>query len=1632
MPVRKVDSTDDITNQIVSLLHQRLPEQSKIIETFVRLYYQGVSTRDLPASNINGLYNQVLTHWGVASNYPADATAKVRVYNPQQGSLGWESTHTIVEVVTRDAPFLVDSVRMAINRNGSANHLAIHPVMNIERDAQGNFLRALQRDKSSETARLESFMFFEIDRQNDESALAQLQAQILQSIQDVHTIVGDYQAMSGRLENILAQIGENTLPISDEEREEGTEFLNWLQEGNFVFLGYREHDLTSLDGEDQLSIVSGSSLGILRRPNESEDASSLCASFASMPPQARRLAHKPELLVITRSGSESTVHRPGYMDYIGIKKFNKQGKVTGEHRFLGLYTQVAYTRDTHRIPILRRKVENVFRDSGYRPDSHAGRALAGILETYPRDEMFQITQSELLDIALGILQLQERQKTTLFLRTDPYGRFYSCLVFIPRDHFNTDVRQQIGDILLQELNGKSIKFSVKLSESVLVRVHFIIHIAPGTQTEHDVEQIEADIVAAIRPWRDYLHDALVEEHAEEEGNNLYRRYRKAFRADYQESYTPRQAVFDLRRIRKMQQPGDIDMALFAPADASHNQLRFKLFSYGQPVPLSDVLPMLENMGLKVIDEHPSKVRSPDGGVIWIQDFGLQHNNPDLVLDDIKDIFQDAFPRIFSGAVANDGFNRLTLRAHLGWRRVLILRAYASYLRQLRGTFSQNYMIQALVSNPDIATLLIELFEARFDPAASEARAEVCADIENRILQALDNVSSLDEDRIIRNFSGAISASIRTNYYQPDIHGVIKSYLSFKVDSLRVPDMPAPRPKYEIFVYSPRVEGIHLRGGSVARGGLRWSDRAEDFRTEVLGLVKAQMVKNAVIVPSGSKGGFVAKQLPTNGDREQILAEGIACYRLFICGLLDLTDNIIDGIVHPPVLVVRHDSDDPYLVVAADKGTATFSDIANEVAASYQFWLGDAFASGGSVGYDHKAMGITARGAWESVKRQFRELDLDTDRDEFSVVGIGDMSGDVFGNGMLLSRKIKLLAAFNHQHIFLDPNPDCEQSFVERQRMFNLPRSSWEDYNKDLISAGGGIFSRSAKKITLSAEVQAMLGCDDKSMDPNELIRSLLKAEVDLLWNGGIGTYVKATHEQHADVGDRTNEALRINGNELRCRVVGEGGNLGLTQLGRVEYARHQGHIYTDAIDNSGGVDCSDHEVNIKILLNAAIYAQQLTIPQRNELLATMTDEVGLLVLRNNYLQTQSLSLASAHAAQMIEVHARLIRSLELSGALNRKIEYLPSEEILMERMSQDEGLTSPELAVVMAYVKIGLYDQLINSDLPDEPYLEGSLVNYFPTALRSTYRIAMDHHRLRREIIATEMANGMINRAGITFAYRMSEETSGSASEIAKAYIIVREILGLNPIWAEIEALDGVVSAQTQMSIYFDTRKLLERAVRWIIQNRPMPLAIEDNINRYHDLLQHLASLMMSPGNGYSGDHSEAKSATLMAAGVPETLAIRISTFDALSFGLELVETAVSCQIDLDIVVAVYNQTGNRLHLNWLRNSISNLPRNTHWQAIARGSLRDDLLELHKLITVEVLYGVPVDTRIDALSNWINSRKVQADHCNHLITELRNGAAPDFTMLSVVLRELRSMLKPTIYTPLTAAQPGALAEQVLQ
>ncbi|MDQ3238451.1 MAG: NAD-glutamate dehydrogenase, partial [Actinomycetota bacterium] len=1306
----------------------------------------------------------------------------------------------------------------------------------------------------------------------------------------------------------------------------------------------------------------------------------------------------------------ATVHRPSYLDYIGVKRFDENGKAIGERRFLGLYTFSAYSMSAFDIPLVRRKANYVLNQAGFPKDSHNEKDLVEILENFPRDELFQVSKEDLFDISMGILHLQERQHVRLFVRRDDFGRFLSCLVYVPRERYNTTIRERMQDILLDAFGGVSVEFNVRLSESVLARLHFIIYTEQDAPPDYDPVEIESRLVESVRLWTDSLHDALIERFGEERGTELHHDYKEAFPPGYRNGFLARTAAADIGTMEELAAEQDLGMSLYHPLEEPEDFLGFKLFKSGGQISLSGVMPLLEDMGVEVVDERPHKVEPAGKPPVWIYDFGLVHSGEELQTSEVKDLFQDAFARAWRGESENDGFNRLVLGARLTWREVSILRAYAKYLRQTGTTFSQNYMEDTLTANPRIARLLAELFQTRFDPNSQAQAPRKAERLTTQIEEALDEVTSLDEDRIMRRFLGGIQATVRTNYFQTE-NGEPKPYLSFKLDPERIPELPLPRPKFEVFVYSPRMEGVHLRGGEVARGGIRWSDRREDFRTEILSLMKAQTVKNAVIVPVGAKGGFVVKHPPSDGGREAFMQEGIACYRTLIRGMLDLTDNIVEDGIVPPPNTVRYDGDDPYLVAAADKGTATFSDIANGISEDYGFWLGDAFASGGETGYDHKGMGITAKGAWESVRRHFRELGTDVDTDEFTVAGVGDMSGDVFGNGMLLSRRIKLLAAFDHRHIFLDPNPDPEKSFEERKRLFELSRSTWADYDGNLISEGGGVFPRAAKSIDISPEVREMLGVDASRLAPNALMSGILSSRVDLLWNGGIGTYVKASGETNVEVGDRANDALRVDGKDLRCRVIGEGGNLGLTQQGRIEFALNGGRVNMDAIDNSAGVDCSDHEVNIKVLLDAIVENGDMTGKQRNELLAEMTEEVGHLVLRDNYLQTQALSNSAAQAASMADVHARYIRSLEHSGSLDRNLEFLPDDEELAERKSRGLGLTSPEFAILLSYTKITLYGALLGSDLPEDDHLRDELERYFPAPLRERFKEQMKGHRLRREISSTRLANEVVNRAGTTFVFRLQEETGAAAPDIVRAYVAAREVFGMRDVWAQIEALDNVVETGIQTRMVLAGRRLVERASRWLLRNRRPPLDIAATVSCFSEGASELAGRI--PDLLLDGDREALEETTgqLEEAGVSPELARKVATLDAMFSALDIVDVASATDTSIEAAASVYFTLGDRLELHWLRGHIENLPRDNRWRTLARAALRDDLYNQQATLTSEVLRGTPGDIpapeRIEA---WVGAHRGLADRTMQVLRDINASGTFDLSTLPVALREIRNLI----------------------
>jgi glutamate dehydrogenase len=1604
MVVKSAELEAELIDSVCARIRERLPtDQAGPCESFVRQYYHWVPAEDLIDRDPLDLYGAAVAHWNLAQQR-RPGEVKSHVYNPSFEQHGWSSAHTVVELVTDDMPFLVDSVTMELSRQGHAIDLVIHPVMKVRRDADGRLIEVLDPGAEAEDAVSESVLHAEVVREPDSGRLAELAGAIKRVLGDVHAAVRDWNPMRETMDRLAGELDERPPSIEADELEEVKAFLGWLADDHFTFLGYREYKFVERDGESGLEAVEDSGLGILSgRP---------ATPYTQLDPKALALARDPHPLVLTKANSRATVHRPSYLDYIGVKTFGADGQLTGERRFLGLYTSSAYKQSPRAIPLVRGKVERVLARAGFASDSYDHKALLEILETYPRDALFQISLDELYEIAVGILGLGERQRVRLFVRRDPLGRFISCLVCVPRDRFNTENREHVGRILSDAFGGISIDWSLQLSESVVVRVFYIVHLRDDAPSEFDLGEIEGRVIQATRAWTDDLRQALFEEHGEELGTQLFMRYQSAFPPAYRADWVARSAVGDVARIDELSAGGPI-MSLYRPLEAHGGTVRCKLIS-SEEVSLSDVLPSFEHMGARVVDEHPYEITPADRPPAWIYDFGLECLFDDV--ESVRQLFQDAFLGVWRGELENDGFNALVLRASLSGREITILRAIAKYLRQAGIAFSDGYMEQTLLGHPEIAALLVKLFGARFDP---DNRDEVAAQgIAAGIEAAVDDVESLDQDRILRSFLSVVQAMLRTNYYRSGEDRRPRAFLSFKLDPAKVPLLPLPRPHFEIFVYAPRVEGVHLRGGKVARGGLRWSDRREDFRTEILGLMKAQMVKNALIVPVGSKGGFVVKRPPADGGREAQLEEGIACYKMFLSGLLDITDNIVGGEVEPPPRVVRYDDDDPYLVVAADKGTASFSDIANGVSADYGFWLGDAFASGGSQGYDHKAMGITARGAWESVKRHFRELGTDIQSTDFTTVGIGDMAGDVFGNGMLLSQHTKLVAAFNHMHVFLDPDPDPAASFAERKRLFELPRSAWSDYDADVISEGGGVFSRDAKSIRISAQVKERLAIEDDELAPQELIRAILRAPVDLLWNGGIGTYVKASSETQAEAGDKSNDALRVNGCDLRCRVVGEGGNLGLTQCGRIEYALEGGpdsdggRINTDAIDNVAGVNCSDHEVNIKILLGALVDAGDMTEKQRNELLVEMTDAVGQEVLYGSYTQTQAMSLAEWQAAPMIDVHQRLIRSLEQKAGLNREIEFLPDDDVIAERKANHRGLVAPELAVVMAYCKVHLYAALLDSDLPEDSYLGHDLERYFPPPLPERYAEQMISHRLRREIIATVVANQLVDRAGTTFAFRLAEETGARASVLARAYAVAREVFDVRSFMASVEALDNKVEASVQLGMLIESRKLLERATRWLVRANPGSIDIAITTRYFEPGARLMANSLPDVLDGGDRWAFAKRLDELEEAGVPAQLAARVAAMPSLLSVFDIVEAARATSRQPEAVMATYFRLGSRLELNWLRDRIIELPRANRWQALARAALRDDLYSLHRSLTEHVLEAAAGGAKSDeAIDAWIESHGPAVERSLGMLADIKGSREYDTTTLPVALREVRNLIR---------------------
>ena len=1513
----------------------------------------------------------------------------------------------VLEILNDDMPFLVDSVVAELNQRGLDIRLLVHPVFVVERDLAGKLVNF----KGARTVggQRESFIHLHVEDLEDAAQRAEIVHTLESILAEVRVAVQDWQPMLARVGNIIAELRTNPPPLPVDEIAEAIQFLEWLAEDNFTLLGARDYSFTDSDDalepafETGLGLLRSHEIRLLRRGN----------ALVTITPEMVEFLKEPKLLIATKAAVRSRVHRRVYLDYIGVKRFDRTGRLVGEHRFCGLFTSTAYTRPARNIPYLRRKLDSIIRRAGFDPNSHSGKALVNVLETYPRDELFQIDEDTLYQFALAVLQLDERPRVRVLPRRDRFDRFVSVLVYVPRDRYSGQIRAAIGNYLVAAFNGRLSAYYPFFPEGPLVRVHYIIGRSEGEAPNPDRAALDRAVEAIVRSWTDGLREALAGGRDPRRGRFLFARYRDGFPIDYCEVYRPATALADIGVIEALLPERPLGVEFYREPGAGRQSAGLKVFSHSRPIPLSERVPVLENMGFRVVDERTYHIRPKDAAEVWFHDMTLESGlGHDFDLAAIKERLQSCFLAVMGKQAESDGYNALVLATGLGWRDVALIRTISRFLRQIRVAYSQDYMWATLRKYPGIAAQIVSLFQTRFDPhlqVPQDERAAREAAIAAAIETALQAVESLDEDRILRRFVNAVRAAIRTNFYQLSADGHVKELIAIKFSSRKVDAMPLPRPLYEIFVYSPRVEGVHLRFGKVARGGIRWSDRPQDFRTEILGLVKAQNVKNAVIVPVGAKGGFVPKYLPSGGPREAIQAEGIATYKMLISTLLDITDNIGAGKtgVIPPADVLRYEGDDPYLVVAADKGTATFSDIANELAIAHDFWLGDAFASGGSAGYDHKKIGITARGAWESVKRHFREMDVDIATTPFTVVGIGDMSGDVFGNGLLRETTTKLIAAFDHRDIFIDPDPNPERTFAERKRLFELPRSSWQDFDKTLIANGGGIFSRTAKEIRLSEEAQKLFGVGEK-LTPQELIRAILKAPVDLLFFGGIGTYVRAADESDEAVGDRANDPVRVAGADLRCKVIGEGANLGMTQRGRIEAALRGVRLNTDAIDNSAGVNTSDMEVNIKIALSIPLRDGRLTMEARNALLAEMTDEVAGLVLRNNYLQTLALSLAERRGMEDFGFLQRLIQTLEARGLLDRAVEYLADDMQLAERRRRSQPFTRPELSVLLAYGKLTLYDDLLESTVPDDPYLARELSRYFPNAVAARYPDALEHHRLRREIIATHLANSMINRGGPSLIVRIADQTGASPAAIAAAFAAVRDSYGMTALNTAIDGLDAKIPGKLQLELYAAVQDLLLDRIIWFQRNVDFSKGLADVVTHYRDGIAAVTAALDGALPQDIRNAGAARRRELGDAGVPEELAGRVADLRALTAASDIVLVADRTGKPVGEVAATYFAAGAFFRLDRIAAAASNIPIADYFDRLALDRARDSIGDAERRLAAAMVGKGAVG--VGAVEAWVAPRKSEVERIRMAIHEIANSGLT-LSKLSVAASLLGDLVK---------------------
>ncbi|WP_028864136.1 NAD-glutamate dehydrogenase [Psychromonas aquimarina] len=1586
----RLNQKSDILEQVFSRLKRHFSErEQKTLKQFICSVYRDVATIDLTQMSQTDLCGLTVSLWREAQQWKCDE-AKVRVFNPDVEQDEWQSAHTVISVLCRNIPFVIDTLKLIINEKNIKIHRVFHSEIAVERSKTGK-LKSLDGENLNEL-----LLYFEIDQTSAEGERDEISASLQLALQDVALVVDDFEAVKDYVKEAVkfskvTKCNKNIIDLQEQQT-----FLTWMLKDHFTFIAGEK----LIVKDEQVVSVEGSQLGLLKRVDFKSETSQL---------QSVEVLNENTLVFFTKASKRAMVHRPAYPDIIYLKQFNENGECVSAYRFIGLYTSSVYSGTPVDIPVVRNKLSNVLQQSGYSQGGHYYKELAQILYTYPVEDLLLCNENELLQNVTEVLHAQERKDLKLFLRTEGHNQFVVAILYVPRDVYNTEVRLKFEELISRTLEVTDSDFQTYLSESNLARLRLVLRLKTPLNEVLEVQAIQDRMKQLTKLWSDELHESLIEHFGEELGTKLNKKYTNAFAGSYQDTFSSRVAVADIERIESLykDQKRAMTLRFYRSIEPNSSELKLKLFHQDGALLLSDLIPILENLGLKVAEEYPYKVTPCGEKNFWLYDFTLiysQVNNFDPNAYGV--VFADAFLSIWYGKTENDPFNKLILGAGLAWRDIAMLRAYAKYLKQLCFGFSHGSIAKTLLDHSRLVKELVKLFKLRFDPSKA-ADLEKQQKLEDKILTALNDVTNLNEDRVIRKYVELIMATLRTNYFQKS-DGANKPYISFKFDHDKICDIPLPRLNYEVFVYSPRVEGVHLRGGKVARGGLRWSDRREDFRTEVLGLVKAQQVKNSVIVPVGAKGGFVAKRLNPTMDREAFMAEGISCYKVFISALLDITDNLNKGQILPPRDVVRYDGDDPYLVVAADKGTATFSDIANELAVQRDFWLDDAFASGGSNGYDHKKMGITAKGAWISVQRHFRELGKDVQKQPLSVIGIGDMAGDVFGNGMLCSPFIALLGAFNHMHIFIDPTPvDLAANFSERQRLFDTPRTGWNDYNRDLISQGGGIFERSAKSIPVTPEMAKRFDIYQKKVTPTELINILLKAQVDLLWNGGIGTYVKGGLETHADVGDKANDILRVNGNELRCAAVGEGGNLGMTQSARIEYAVNGGLCFTDAIDNAAGVNCSDLEVNIKILLDKLVSKGDLTVKQRNVWLVNMTDEVAEIVLKNNYRQAQCISLSYFEGYKRLEEYRRLINDLEDKGKLNRALEFIPTDDVLLERKSSQQGLTRPSISVMLSYAKNEMKEALADEKVADDPYLLLEAEKIFPASLVKKYRKEVHQHPLVSEIVATQVSNDIFNCMGPTFVHRLMVSAGCSFLDVCKAWVAARDIFDFTAVLEEIEGLDHQVSSLLQSELTAKLRRMVRHATRWLVRRNRGDIDTGALVKQYQKPLKKLAGQFDDILMGASVTHRQQEIELLTKDGVPLNLAQSLASVDQVYAMLGVLSVASKLEIEPQSAVQVYFHSGEHLRLFDIAKQLNQLPVDNHWQSLARESMRDDLEWQQLRITKRILEITSDDCDIsEAFVEWHTSHHILSERWQKMTDALLAVTKPEFSMCQVALREL--------------------------